>query len=36
MKSATIQGKPHAEFKPKKETVTFEPDSETTTVEARY
>jgi hypothetical protein len=36
MKSVTVQGKPHKDFDPQKETVTFAPDGETVTVQAQY
>jgi hypothetical protein len=36
MQSVTVQGKPHTDFDPKKETVTFEPSGEAVTVQAAY
>jgi hypothetical protein len=36
MQSVTVQGKPHADFDPKKATVTFVPEGESVTVTAEY
>jgi hypothetical protein len=36
MQSVTVQGNPHTDFDPKKETVTFEPSGEIVTVRAAY
>ncbi len=36
MKSVTVQGKPHADFDPKKETITLEPADGKITVRAQY
>lgn len=36
MQSVTVQGKPHTDFDPKKETITLLPSDETITVQAKY
>jgi hypothetical protein len=36
MRSVTVDGKPHQDFDPKKETVTFEPFGESVTIRAEY
>jgi hypothetical protein len=36
MRSVTVQGKPHSDFDPKKETITFEPSGQSVTIRAEY
>jgi hypothetical protein len=36
IRSVTVQGKPHQDFDPKKETVTFEPSGQSVTIRAEY
>jgi hypothetical protein len=36
MQSVTVQGKPHKDFDPKKETITFVPSGENVTIRAKY
>jgi hypothetical protein len=36
IESVTVQGKPHKDFDPKNETITFEPSGQSITIRARY
>jgi hypothetical protein len=36
IQSVTVQGKPHADFDPKKETISFEPSDRSVTIRAEY
>jgi hypothetical protein len=36
IQSVTVQGKPHKDFDPRKETVTFEPSGQSITIRAEY
>jgi len=36
MQSVTVQGKPHKDFDPKRETVTLEPTENKIVIEAKY